>query len=428
MNRIKRIISGVTAVTTILTLMTGVQAAPKYREHILLYSDSYRLKRNIRLSADSSVSAYTPWEFIFDGDGTPCYSLQAGKSAESSIKKNGYDAYTETDANLTAEQQSQLESILLYSYTDTPDSFGSANNINFDEFAPKYIATQLLVWETVNGQRTNYYKFNDDWMMHKREFKPISNGFRTSDDLIDCFENKDKGKKVRKYYEEYEEKIKADSKRITFAVDKDNVLTDKPINGRYEFIYYKNSISYETNYDSDIYEFSDQKHRNAGKYSSDKYTTDMNNVLDDFNIEVRNCKLLSRSRGNIRIQADFDKEAEIKFSNKSTDKCGTLFLGGKGDEAMIVYPKEKRREYYVYADGMKALDPPIAVTVLGDADCNGDVGLSDVICVSRYNVNHACYPLSEQGLINADVNHDRKVNGLDAAKLMEYNLQKIKEL
>ena len=327
MNRIKKIISAITALAAAVNMMAVVSAAPKYREHILLYSDSYRLKRNIRLSADSAVSAYTPWEFIFDADGTPCYSLQAGKSAESTTKKNGYDAYSEIYYGMTAEQQTQLQSVLLYSYTDTPDSFGSAANKNFDEFAPKYIATQLLVWETVNGQRTNYYKFDDDWMNYKREFELVSNGFRTGEDVIDCFENKEKGNEVRKYYKEYEEKIKADSKRVTFAADTETKLTSKSMNGRYEFTNFKHSISYETNYNSDIYTFSDQTHRNAKKYSAERYTTDINNVLDNFDITLTGGELISRSSGVFKFLANVGMEAEIKLTQKDTDKCGKLFLG-----------------------------------------------------------------------------------------------------
>ena len=249
-------------------------------------------------------------------------------------------------------QRSQLRSVLLYSYTQPPDSFGSARYIDFDEFAPKYIATQLLVWETVNGQRTNYYKFDDDWMNYKREFELVSNGFRTGEDVIDCFENKEKGNEVRKYYKEYEEKIKADSKRVTFAADKETKLTSKSINGRYEFTNFKHSISYETNYNSDIYTFSDQTHRNAKKYSAERYTTDMNNVLDNFDISVENGRLLSRTSGAFKVLVNVGMEAEIKLTQKDTDKCGILFLGSANDnETAIVYPKDIHREYYVYADG-----------------------------------------------------------------------------
>ncbi len=427
MNRIKKIISGITALTAVVTMMTVVSAVPKYREHILLYSNSYSLTKDVQIGADSVIKGNNAWEFIFDADGTPCYSLEAGKSAESATKKNGYDAYSEIYYGMTAEQQTQLQSVLLYSYTDTPNSFGSAANKNYDEFAPKYIATQLLVWETVNGQRTNYYKFDDDWMNYKREFELVSNGFRTGEDVIDCFENKEKGNEVRKYYKEYEEKIKADSKRVTFAADKETKLTSKSINGRYEFTNFKHSISYETNYNSDIYTFSDQTHRNAKKYSAERYTTDMNNLLDNFDISVENGRLLSRTSGAFKVEVNFGMEAEIKLTQKDTDKCGTLFLGSANDnEAAIVYPTDVHREYYVYADGAKELAPPIAVTLLGDADGDGSIGLSDVIAISKFNANSKSYPLAN--IANADVTHDGKVDSLDLSKLLEYNLQNIDSL
>ena len=56
----------------------------------------------------------------------------------------------------------------------------------------------------------------------------------------------------------------------------------------------------------------------------------------------------------------------------------------------------------------------------GDADDNGEVGLSDVVAVAKYNVNHISFPLKNR--LNADVNHDGEVDTLDLTMLIEYNL------
>ena len=70
----------------------------------------------------------------------------------------------------------------------------------------------------------------------------------------------------------------------------------------------------------------------------------------------------------------------------------------------------------------------IYTNLLGDADLNGEVGLSDLVAVSKYNINCTAYSLAnETALANADVNNDGKVDSLDETKLIEYNLRKISE-
>lgn len=65
------------------------------------------------------------------------------------------------------------------------------------------------------------------------------------------------------------------------------------------------------------------------------------------------------------------------------------------------------------------------VTLKGDADLNGEVGLSDLVAVSKYNVNNAVFPFAnELAFINADMNGDNKVDSLDESALVEYNLGK----
>ena len=89
----------------------------------------------------------------------------------------------------------------------------------------------------------------------------------------------------------------------------------------------------------------------------------MNNVLDEYNISVKNGRLLSKKSGKFKVEANFGMEAEIKLTQKDTDKCGLTFFGGRIDnEAKILYPTEKYREYYVYADGANELALPIFIT------------------------------------------------------------------
>ena len=61
----------------------------------------------------------------------------------------------------------------------------------------------------------------------------------------------------------------------------------------------------------------------------------------------------------------------------------------------------------------------------GDADLNGVVDLSDLIAISKYNLSNEAYPLiNEVAFVNADMNEDDKVDGLDTSTLIENQLGK----
>ena len=64
-------------------------------------------------------------------------------------------------------------------------------------------------------------------------------------------------------------------------------------------------------------------------------------------------------------------------------------------------------------------------TLKGDADVNNEVGLSDIVAVSKYNVSNVAYPLkNDVALANADMNGDGVVNDLDTSALIEEQLGK----
>lgn len=65
------------------------------------------------------------------------------------------------------------------------------------------------------------------------------------------------------------------------------------------------------------------------------------------------------------------------------------------------------------------------VTIKGDADLNGEVSLSDVITIAKYNLSHNSYPLiSDVAYVNADMNQDGYVNTTDLSEIIEINLGK----
>jgi hypothetical protein len=60
----------------------------------------------------------------------------------------------------------------------------------------------------------------------------------------------------------------------------------------------------------------------------------------------------------------------------------------------------------------------------GDADCSGDVSISDVVTVLQYAANKAKYPLDAEGLANADVDGNGVVDANDAFEIQVYDATK----
>ncbi|MBO4849068.1 MAG: InlB B-repeat-containing protein, partial [Clostridia bacterium] len=59
------------------------------------------------------------------------------------------------------------------------------------------------------------------------------------------------------------------------------------------------------------------------------------------------------------------------------------------------------------------------VNLLGDVNCDGSVDFSDVTMLASYVV-HAVSELSEQSMINADMNQDGEVNSLDISYIYNF--------
>ena len=59
-------------------------------------------------------------------------------------------------------------------------------------------------------------------------------------------------------------------------------------------------------------------------------------------------------------------------------------------------------------------------TLKGDVDLTGEVSLSDIVVLSKYNLNNKAYPLKNDiAKANADVNGDGDIDGVDTSSLIE---------
>ncbi|MBQ8121977.1 MAG: glycoside hydrolase family 11 protein, partial [Ruminococcus sp.] len=66
--------------------------------------------------------------------------------------------------------------------------------------------------------------------------------------------------------------------------------------------------------------------------------------------------------------------------------------------------------------------------IWGDANCNGEVTLNDAVAILQYVALPAKYPLSELGMIQADVDGKSGISGMDALSIQKYDAKLIKKL
>ena len=207
---------------------------------------------------------------------------------------------------MSDNQETLLGQIFLYAYAKKP-----SNLYSYSEYLPQYIATQLLVWEVIAGQRD-------------AQFNRISNGYTPVKDVLNNFKNAEVCKQVKSFYEAYEKNIKADGKKISFG--------------------------YKLEADAKFKSFS------AG--SDGTYTfTDKNGQLNNFDVTVKDGSVVSKSATQLKIKAEANKTALITMKqnnvNASGERCGMLVLTNGSNNQTITKLQADPRPYYAAVKGVE---------------------------------------------------------------------------
>lgn len=140
---------------------TQVSAASSYEVLVLFSPEGYGQKTDVQISKNGKIKAGGTWRIITN-NGDIAYCLEPGKPINSFKYKEG-------TISLTNDQRKSLGRIFLYAYANKP-----ADLYSYSEYLPQYIATQLLVWEVIAGQRD-------------AQFNRISNGYTPVKDVLNNF-------------------------------------------------------------------------------------------------------------------------------------------------------------------------------------------------------------------------------------------------
>ena len=185
-------------------------------------ANAFDTSADIQIGENLTIDQRNHWAMIHTSQSMRAvYCLEPGKPVS-----NGdiYDADTEnylnsvTNPTLTAEEiRILLERVFQHGYTgnlDTVDSYY------------RYVATQLLVWEVLVGQRD-------------MAFETADNGFTAVAEIFGKFTNSFASGKAKDYYDSYADAIKNHAESLDFgylteAKAQENVLDAEP-DGTYTF-------------------------------------------------------------------------------------------------------------------------------------------------------------------------------------------------
>ena len=234
------------------------------------------------------------------------YCLEPGKDVSSGDKlnENSAENYLKTVNNSTlnsVEIQSLLGRVFLYGFTGNLDSVESYY---------RYIATQLLVWEVIVGQRN-------------MDFARVSNGYTSVETALKKFSSDYACNTVSKYYYDYEKAIKNHTKAVSFA---------KPVEA--------------------LAKASAVKSNSDGTYTF----TDKNGVLANFDAAVTDGSVVSKSGNTLKVKADSGKTAIVKLTQKNVAASGELtgFLSlTSNSKQTLAELKADPRKYYAAVKGVE---------------------------------------------------------------------------
>ena len=141
------------------------------------------------------------------------------------------------------------------------------------------------------------------------------------------------------------------------------------------------------------------------------------------------------------LTADSSNDVTFDLYKKTYRSGETVTLGTNGMNGNVinytVFAKEAEQQTAQPTEAPQPTQAPQPTEaaqpsgnyVPGDANCDGRVDVSDAVAILQYIANSQKYPLSQQGVINADVSgHGDGVTGSDAISIQRYDARVISSL
>lgn len=305
---LKRAVSAFTLLAVIFTMLpTGFSVSASDTKIQIENAQGLGADKDLTIGKGYKINATDYWCMIHKaGSYRAVYCIEPGAHVLTGddYNEDAADEYLNKVKNDTLnsdEIKVLLGEVFLYAYTGELTTVESYN---------RYVATQLLVWEVIVGQRD-------------LEFKRVDNGYTSVKDFFSNFNDDYSAQIIKGYYEEYEALIKSHSKSPSFAYKLKSLAK-------------ANAVSAESD----------------GTYTF----TDKNNLLANFDAEVENGSVVSKSGKTLKIKADDGKIATVKLVQNNVNESGELtgFLTLTCDSKQTLAElKANPRKYFVSVKGLE---------------------------------------------------------------------------
>jgi hypothetical protein len=121
------------------------------------------------------------------------------------------------------------------------------------------------------------------------------------------------------------------------------------------------------------------------------------------------------------VFAESDATIKVDGTKYTADGDGIITVDLSAGSHTVTKADTANLFYMVYSTTASSETTTKNDTLLGDANCSGAVDIDDVVAIACYVSDASENPLTEQGLINADVyDIGSGVNGLDALSVQKY--------
>ena len=211
---LKRAVSVFTLLTIVFTMIpAGITVSASDTVIQIENAQELGINKDLTIGKGYKINAADYWCMIHkSGSYRAVYCIEPGAHVLTgdNYSKDAADEYLNKVKNDTLnadEIRIVLGEVFLYAYTGKLDTVEGYN---------RYVATQLLVWEVIVGQRD-------------LNFKNIDNGYTSVKNIFSCFNNDYAGQKIKGYYGEYEALIKSHTKSPSFAYKMKTIAQAKAV-------------------------------------------------------------------------------------------------------------------------------------------------------------------------------------------------------
>lgn len=305
---LKRAVSVFTLLAVIFTMIpTGLSVSASDVKIQIENAQGLGTKKDLTIGKGYKINATDYWCMIHTSDSDrAAYCIEPGKHVDTGddYNENAADEYLNEVKNDTLnsdEIKIVLGEVFLYAYTGKLTTVESYN---------RYVATQLLVWEVIVGQRD-------------LEFKGVDNGYTPVKNIFNYFNDDYAGQIIKGYYDEYEALIRSHSKSPSFAYKLKTMAQAKAVEAE----------------------------------SDGTYTfTDKNNLLSNFDAEIQNGSIVKKSKDILKIKADDGQIATVKLVQNNVKESGELtgFLTLTCDSKQTLAElKANPRKYFASVKGLE---------------------------------------------------------------------------